>query len=72
MATVKTVTPSYNRTVQLDQYEPVKHGVELEVVVEDDEDEDEVYDEYSDVAEDMVERALVARIEQKKLADEDD
>lgn len=70
MPHVNTVTTTYERKVQLEQYEPVTHRVELEVAVEDDDDPDEVYDEYSDRAEDMVERALVRRMQQKALAED--
>lgn len=69
MAEVERVFPDYDRKVQLQQFEPVKHGVELAVKVGDDEDPDEVYDEYSEMAEDMVERALAKRIAAKKLED---
>lgn len=72
MPDVETVNIQYNRKVQLEQFEPVEHGVELAVSVEDGDDADEVYDEYSDVAEDMVERAIAARVTAKKLADSDE
>lgn len=71
MAEVERVYPDYDRKVQLEQFEPVKHGVELAVKVGDGEDPDEVYDEYSQMAEDMVERAIAQRIAAKKLEDDE-
>lgn len=72
MATVDKVFPDYNRKLQLDQFEPVQHGVELEVSLEEGDDPEEVYYEYADRAEDMVERELAERIAQKKLEEAED
>jgi hypothetical protein len=74
MATLESISTSYSRKVQLEQFEPVEHSVKLDVSLDDGDDPDEVYDEYSDRAEEFVERAIVARIQAKKLAgdDEDD
>lgn len=66
MPELNTVTTSYSRKVQLEQFEPVEHFVELEVSLEDGDDPDEVYDEYSERAEAMVERAIAARIDSTK------
>lgn len=72
MATPLTVNVSYSRKVQLEQFEPIEHTVELEVAVGEDDDVDDVYDEYSDIAEDMVERAIAERIAKKKLESDDE
>lgn len=72
MATIDNISVSYSRKVQLDQFEPVEHFVELDVSVEQDEDIEEVYDEYSDQAEGLVESAIVRRVAAKKLEDSDD
>lgn len=73
MAEVNTVTASYNRKVQLEQFEPIQHSVELEITLEDGDDPDEVYDEYVAVVEDMVERAIAARVTETKInADDND
>lgn len=72
MTTPLTVDVSYSRKVQLSQFEPIEHTVNLEVAVGEDEDIDDVYDEYSDIAEDMVERAIAERIAKKKLESDDE
>jgi len=72
MPEITEITASYSRKIQLDDFEPIEHSVELRASLEEDEDEDEAYDALSDSAEDMVERALARRISQKKLAEEDD
>ena len=72
MPQVDSMSVTYQRKVQLDQYEPITHEVELEVSVGEDDDPEEVYDEYSDRAEDFVERAIVRRLQQKQLADAQD
>jgi len=66
MPELNTITTSYSRKVQLNKFEPVEHFVELEVSLEDGDDPDEVYDEYSERAEAMVERAIAARIDNMK------
>lgn len=66
------IKASYSRKVQLSQFEPVEHFVEISVGLEEGDDPEEVYDEYSERAEDMVERALASRIAQKKLESDDD
>jgi hypothetical protein len=71
MPEITEITTSYQRKVQLEQYEPITHTVELRASVEEDEDVDDAYDELSDLSEDMVERALARRISQKKLSDDD-
>lgn len=72
MPSVELIRTTYERKVQLEQYEPMSHRVELDVSLEEGDDPDEVYDEYMDRAEDMVERAIVRRMQQKELAGEDD
>jgi len=73
MPSIDTIETNYNRKIQLEQFEPVQVGVTLTVELEDGDDPDAVFDEYEDRAEDMVERALAARITQHKIdADSDD
>lgn len=73
MPAITEISTSYSRKVQLEQFEPVEHFVEVTVELDSDDDADEVYDEYSERAEDMVERAIAGRIAAKKIeADSDD
>lgn len=73
MTEVNSIDVSYSRKVQLDQFEPIEHRVDMEVSLSDEDDPDEAYDEYADIAEDMVERAIAERVARKKLEpDEDD
>lgn len=67
MAEQETLTLHYNRKVQLDDFEPVQHGAEMEVTLEDGDDPEEVHEEQSELLEDMVERALAHRVSQKKM-----
>lgn len=70
MPELETLSVSYSRKVQLEQYAPVEHFVEMEVSLEEGDDPDEVYDEYSEDAEDMVERAIASRLAAKEMEDE--
>ena len=75
MPDIQTIEVSYQRKVQLDDFEPVAHTATLYAELSDGEDEDEAYDELRDRAEQMVERAIAGRVTQKKLqegGDEDD
>lgn len=72
MATITQLDVSYSRKVQLEQFEPIEHSVNLEIALEDGDDPDDVYDEYVDIAEDMVERAIIERVTAKKLESEDE
>lgn len=72
MATITQLDVSYSRKVQLEQFEPIEHSVNLEVALEDGDDPDDAYDEYVDIAEDMVERAIIERVTAKKLESEDE
>lgn len=72
MATITQLDVSYSRKVQLEQFEPIEHSVNLEVTLEDGDDPDDAYDEYVDIAEDMVERAIIERVTAKKLESEDE
>lgn len=71
MPQIENINVAYSRKVQLDDFEPVEHFVELEVSVDDEDDPDEVYDDYSEAAEDMVERAIANRVT-AKMIDSDD
>lgn len=72
MPEITEIQASYNRKVQLEQFEPVQHSVSLTAELADGEDPAEAYDELSDEAEEMVEQALARRITQKKLAEDSD
>lgn len=72
MPEITDLTVSYQRKVQLDQYEPITHTVELRASLDEDEDRDDAYDALAERAEDMVERALASRISQKKLSESND
>lgn len=72
MPKVDEIEIQYNRKVQLEQFEPVQHGVSMEVSLTEDDDPDDVYDEYTEVAEEMVERALAERIARAKIEAESD
>lgn len=67
MADVTEVTTSYTRKIQLEQFEPISHSATLTVELDEGDDPNAVYDEYSERVEDMVERQLAARLAQKKL-----
>jgi predicted RNase H-like HicB family nuclease len=69
---ITEISAHYNRKVQLDQFEPIQHGVELTAVVEDGEDPETAYDELSERAEEMVENEIARRLTQKKLAEDGD
>lgn len=69
---VTSIEASYNRKVQLEQFEPVQHSVTLSAELQEGDDLDEAYDELADAAEEMVEQALARRITQKKLAEGED
>lgn len=71
MSTITQLDVSYSRKVQLEQFEPIEHSVSLEVIVGEDEDPDDVYDEHVAAAEDMVERAIAERVAAKKLESDD-
>lgn len=72
MAEIETIEVSYSRKVQLAQFEPIEHFVAMVVALEEGDDPDEVYDEYVDLAEELVERAIAERTAAKKLEDSDD
>lgn len=62
MTNVDSVTVAYSRKVQLEQFEPIEHFAEVEVSLSDGDDPDEVYDEYSERVESMVERGIADRL----------
>lgn len=72
MPEITEVVASYSRKVQLDDFEPVQHNVELTAELAEDDDAEDVYDGLADQAEDMVERAIAGRVTRKKLAESDD
>lgn len=71
MPELQDISVSYSRKVQFEKFEPIEHFVELGVTIEDGDDADEVYDEYSARAEDMVERAIASRTAEKVMGEED-
>lgn len=62
----------YNRKIQLDSYEPIQHGAEVQREVGDDEDYREVYEDLAEQVEEMVEAELARRIRDKKLGEGED
>lgn len=74
MPSITTVTATYERKVQLDDFEPITHRVELRAEVDDDENAGAVHEQLADQAEEMVEREIASRVAQKELTgdDEDD
>jgi hypothetical protein len=66
MAQPTEVTIDYNRKVQLDQFEPIVFGATVTVQLEEGDEYDEVYHDYSANVEDAVERELARRIARKK------
>lgn len=66
-----SITVSYNRKVQLEQFEPVQYGVEVDVALEEGDTVDEVYEEFTELAEDAVEQELARRVAAKKLEDDE-
>lgn len=66
MPTVEEVTVSYSRKVQLDDFEPIQHAIEMSVALSDDDDPAEVYSNQMEIAENAVERELARRISRKK------
>jgi hypothetical protein len=72
MPEVTDIEATYQRKVQLSDFEPVSHTVTLYAELGSEEDPDDAYDELSDRAEAMVERAIAGRVTQKKLDAEDD
>lgn len=72
MAQPSEVTVSYERKVQLDQFEPISFNAEVTVDLEEDDDYAEVYNEYASQVEDSVERELARRIARKKADSGDD
>lgn len=76
MPDVTNIETTYTRKVQLEQFEPVSHTVTLSAELGSDESPEQAYDELSERVEEMVERAISARVAAKKLdsddSDEDD
>lgn len=70
--TVNSFKAFYNRKIQLDQYEPVTYGAELEVDVEEDEDWEEIYHEAIHDLEREVEEEIARRVTDKKLGPDTD
>ena len=72
MPDIQTVEVSYQRKVQLSDFEPISHTATLHAELSSEEDADEAYDELSDRAEQMVERSIAGRVTQKKLQEGDE
>lgn len=69
MATFDTLTVTYDRKVQLDQFEPVSFGATAEISLESEDSPEGVHEQMSAVLQGMVERELAARVARKKLAE---
>jgi|APHM01.1.fsa_nt_gi hypothetical protein len=66
MATLDNLEISYNRKVQLKQFEPVTVGAVADFTLEPDDDPYEVYEQGQRSVQNMVERELAYRIARKK------
>lgn len=66
------ISAFYNRKIQLDDFEPIQHGAELEMEVGEDEDWEEVYSELAEEVEAAVEAELARRVRDKKLGEDDE
>jgi len=69
MATLDDLEISYNRKVQLDQFEPITVGAVAEFSLEPDDDPYEVYQAGQASVQEMVERELAERIARKKIVE---
>ena len=69
MATLDTLEISYDRKIQLDQFEPVTVGAVGTFALEADDDPYEVFQAGQASMQEMVERELAARVARKKLED---
>jgi len=69
MATLDTLEISYDRKIQLDQFEPVTVGAVGTFSLETDDDPYEVFQAGQASMQEMVERELAARVARKKLED---
>lgn len=69
MATRESIEVSYERKVQLDQFEPVAFGATMTVSLDSDDDLGEVYEQASTDLQDSVERELARRVANKKADD---
>lgn len=70
MVEVTEVSATYSRTVQLEQYEPLKISETIVGTLEDGEDPSDAYDELYQAARDDVERKLTHRLATKKMEDD--
>jgi hypothetical protein len=73
MSEITTLDVSYSRKIQLNDFEPITHHVELTAELDDGDDPDDEYDRLRDMVEDMVERGIAARVAAQEMdADGDD
>ncbi|WP_200531584.1 MULTISPECIES: hypothetical protein [unclassified Halorubrum] len=69
---IDTLEVTYDRKVQLDQFEPITFGATATVTLEDGDDPDEVYAEVAGDVQDAVERELARRVATKKREERDE
>jgi hypothetical protein len=69
MATLNDLEITYDRKVQLSQFEPITVGAAASFSLESDDDPYEVYQAGQASVQEMVERELVERVARKKLMD---
>lgn len=62
-------TTSYERTVQLDRFEPVRISESVTVQIEDDDDLDVIRGELDSLLRKSVEKRILRRVMEKKMAE---
>lgn len=69
MVVITEVTATYSRTVQIEEYEPLKISETLTGSVEEDETPEEAYDTLYEEARESVERKITHRLAAKRMDD---
>lgn len=69
MANINNIQISYDRKVQLDQFEPITVGAVADFSLESDDDPYEVYQAGQASVQEMVEQELAGRIARKKIVE---
>ena len=67
----KEITRSFNKTVQVKQYEPEKVGVTQTVVLDEDDDPTEIAEQLHRENVDLVSREITSRLAAKRMEDAD-
>ena len=66
---IEEIQVSYSRRIQLEQFEPVEYAETITASLDPEDDPDECSRELADLAEEYVEREVMARIMAKKMKD---